>query len=289
MRYRVRHQRLAGVVVATSVFYVLTLLPSGAVAHETTDLPDPPSHPMVMPGELQRIQPHGSLQSVQNHVRKLTDSQLAGLAEAGATVIINEEGLVTFDIVDHGRLTHLALYDTRTKSGTAVIGLGFAADDATTAASTPDRGFLGLGPQVASANTRAQDHTHSLGPPFHDGCSYLFQYGGGEDAYVYICSTDVGNIRAVGGLAATAIGIATGFPLLGWLGGLVWNVGIGFFQNSSGAIRIDIPGTSAVNHYGSAYYYTGSRYGWYYFYRYTSAYYGYALRSATGVLYYVRI
>ena len=290
MGHRVRNRRFIGVVVATGLLYLLTLMPTGVVAHdETFGLPDPPSHPMVMPGELQRIQPHGTLQSATNHVRKRTAAEVAALNAAGAKVIANEDGLLKFDVVERGKVTHLALFDTRTRNGTAVIGLGVATDDGATAASASDRGFLGLGPQTARANTRAQDHTHSLGPPFHDGCSYLFQYGGGEDAYIYICSLDVGNIKAAGNLAAAAIVIASGLPLLGWLGGLVWNVGIGFFQNSNGAIRIDIPGTSAVNHYGSIYYYTGSRYGWYYFYNRNSAYYGYALRSANGLLYYVRI
>ncbi len=126
------------------------------------------------------------------------------------------------------------------------------------------------------------------GPPFHDyPRSYLYMYGGGSDAYIHLCATDVANVRFVGTAAAAAIGIVVGTPLLGWLGGIVVWVGIGLFQAGDGSIDMYLPETSSISHYGWTYYnYNGPYHGWYYHNPSWSSWYRYATRQSNGLHYY---
>jgi len=255
---------------------------------EQTVLPDPASRPPVPP-ELLSSQPQESAGGGENHVRKLSPSEVSDLEESGATVIVNEEGLLEFDVGDSGQRTRLALYDTETVSGIPVVGFGFLNEsEIQSLEARSDVGGFAFGPQPVLADNRSYNHTHPLGSPFHS-CSYLYQYAGNSrDAYVYICPIDVGNIRAIGSIWAAIVLVPVGSPLLSLLGVLVWNVGISLFQENDGSLQLYVPGSSSVNHYGYSYYYSRYTYweDWYYHNPSWSPYYCYATKYRNGYRYY---
>ena len=182
----------------------------------------------------------------------------------------------------------IALYDARTVSGIAVIGLGFARESDLASASALDLAAL-IGPRTALADTRPYDHTHTLPSPFHT-CSYLYQYaaGSGRDAYVHICAVDVGNARWVGSAMATVLGLVAGNPVLSLIGVLIVNIGLSLFQQNDGSINLYVPGSASVNHYGYTYYYSRYTYwqDWYYHNPYGSTWYCYVTKYSNGYHYY---
>jgi len=99
----------------------------------------------------------------------------------------------------------------------------------------------------------------------------------------------VANARYVGTAAAIVIGIVSKLPILGWLAGIVVNIGLSAFQAPDGSIDFYVPGTTSVNGYGSSYYYNGPYAGWYYHNPSFSSWYGYARRESNGVYYYERL
>ncbi len=264
------------------------------VASEMMALPDPPARP-VMPPDVRASQPglesEGQVQGGDNHVRKLSPTEVGRLEESGSAVVVNEEGLLEFDIGAPGERTRVALYDTETTSGIPVVGLAFLDESeirAFEANSDPVGGFA-FGPQQVLANDLPWSHTHPLGAPFHS-CSYLYQYGGNsKDAYVYVCSTDVGNLRWVGNAMAAAIGVVSLSPLLALVGYLAVNLAISFFQQSDGSIKIYVPGTSSVSHYGWVYWYSNNPAwaDWYYYVPSGNPWYCYAQKYSSGIYYYV--
>lgn len=241
-----------------------------------------------MPAEFLSLQPAAkATQGRGNHVPVLESSAIATLEESGARVLESDEGFLLFDVADGDDRRQIALFDTKTESGFDVVGIAIA-EEPTGAAPTAESNSPGwnFGPQPVDANVLPWGHNHPLGSIFHYPCSYLYMYANSTNAYVHVCSLDVGNIKFIGSAVAAGIGIFTGLPLLGWLGGIIWWVGVSLFQDSSGSINFYIPGSSAQSHYGGTYYYDGSLAGWYYHMPSGSSWYGYARRETTGVYYY---
>jgi hypothetical protein len=291
---RLRRRSLIVLVALALVAQVVAMAPinaseSSRLVVDPSAVPDPPATPPFIPPELQTGSALPAIDGLLNHVRKLDASEVAALAEAGVRVAVNEEGLLQLDVGDAGERTRIALYDTHTQSGIAVVGLGFLNEsEIESLDGSAGLGRFGFGPQAVLADMRWYDHTHALGPPFHS-CSYLYQYAGNSrDAYVYICPVDVGNIRWVGSAMASLLGVVSGNPLLAFLGVLVANIGISFFQENDGSIRLYVPGSASVNHYGWTYYYSRYSYweDWYYHNPTWSAYYCYATKYSNGYRYY---
>ncbi len=270
----------AAAAVGVVVLQLLSLLPVSATT-EHVPIPDPPAVRPVVPPEYRGTQPPDHPGFRGNHVPLLQTAEIATFERSGAKVLDSREGFLLFEVPDGTSWQQIALFDQTTESGIPVIGFAFGDGSRPPSIAWP------LSAEGARAHATPRDHVHNLGPPFHDyPCSYLYMYGGGSDAYIHLCATDVNNVRYVGSAAAAAMGIVVGLPILGWLGGVVVWLGIGLFQAGDGSINMYVPGSSASSHYGWTYYYDGPLYGWYYHNPSWSSWYRYATRQSTGVHYY---
>lgn len=276
------HRRSIAVGLAASLIVTaLGLAPFTAAAE--SPLPDPvrPGTPMPVYRGQPQLAHSGVARS--NHVPKATDADVRGFEASGARVVESEEGLLVLQVADErGAPLYVAAYDTHTASGTNVVGIQFA--DATSVASST--GWLGslfaFGPQAVAAHRNGTNHWHNVGFPFHDNCSYVYNWANGDSTF-HICSIDVGYLQFVStGWGALLGGLFN--PVIGFVAGLLIFSGWQYFKNADGSIDMFGPNASINQHYGYTYYW-GSRGGWYWHYPYGSIYYGYARRDSTGVLY----
>ena len=285
-----RRRLWATVATLSLLFQGLALAPLISASDEA--LPDPPLHRPAMPPEVAASlgSATGDVAAglINNRVHRLEAADIAALEAAGGKLLVNEDGLIEFSIGTASDRAMIALYDARTVSGIAVIGLGFARESDLASASALELAAL-IGPRTALADTRPYDHTHTLPSPFHT-CSYLYQYaaGSGRDAYVHICAVDVGNARWVGSAMATVLGLVAGNPVLSLIGVLIVNIGLSLFQQNDGSINLYVPGSASVNHYGYTYYYSRYTYwqDWYYHNPYGSTWYCYVTKYSNGYHYY---
>lgn len=274
------------VVVFSILVQLLGLAPINAASPPS--LPDPPARP-VMPNDVRLSQPDAAAdhRADQNHVRELTETEIAAVEAVGGDVVTSADGQLEVDVATAEGKLRIALFDTKTVSGIDVIGIAFADETELAGESGAADGFP-FGPETAAANQLPYSHTHNLGPPFRDGCSYLYQYGASNDSFVYVCPADVNNIR----LAGTAMGVIMAFiglPIPGAIGYLVWNAGINLFQQNDGSLKFYTPGSSLVNHYGWVYWYSNNAYyaDWYWYYPQGSQWYCWARKNSNNTLYYV--
>lgn len=272
------------------LFSILVQIMGLAPIHAATppSLPDPPARP-VMPPDVRLSQPDGAQgrRADQNHVRELTEPEIVAIEAEGADVVTSDEGLLEVDVAtDEGKI-RIGLFDTQTVSGIEVIGIAFA-DEAELAEESGSANVFPFGPEAVAANQLPYSHTHNLGSPFRDGCSYLYQYGASNDSYVYVCPADVNNIRLAGAAMGVIMAII-GTPVAGAIGNLVWNAGINLFQQNDGSLKFYTPGSSLVNHYGWVYWYSKNTYyaDWYWYYPQGSQWYCYARKNSNNTLYYV--
>ncbi|MBI2764243.1 MAG: hypothetical protein HYX54_11005 [Chloroflexi bacterium] len=201
-------------------------------------------------------------------------------------MVQEQAGLVVLEMADEGGVpVRIAMFDTVTKSGIEVIGLGFAyAEDAPDVIDLHPTA-VSFGPQPVSATRNGTNHSHQLQWPF-SSCSYVYNYASG-DSYLHLCPNDITLLQYVGTMWATLAGVAFLTPVLGWIPGLVVFAGIQNFKNPDGSLDFYAPSSSINSSYGNTYYY-GALGGWYYHYPQGNSLYGYARRLSTGFLYYER-
>jgi len=249
-------------------------------------LPDPvrPDAPMPTSADQPSLVDNAVARS--NHVPKASDADRRAFEETGAEVVESEEGLLILEVTDAtGAHAYIAAYDTQTDSGIDVIGVQFA--DAEAGASVSVRSpatALQFGPQAVAAHRNGTNHSHNVGFPFHDNCSYVYNFANGDSTF-HICAVDVGLLQYVGSGWSALLGFSVTFnPVVGFVAGLLVYGGVNNYKNSDGSIDLFGPAASINSHYGYTYYW-GSRGGWYYHYASGSPYFGYARRETTGIRY----
>lgn len=278
---RVLRSRLLAVTVGVILMTLMQILapvqsPVSAIPRVNEQLPEPRQRPDVKPPAVAMIPngsppgppavvPPGAMEEVvpelpavplrTNTIVKKTPGEVAEIERKNKVKVVeNDDHIYAIDRTDeNGNRQRVAVLDTKTKSGTPVLGFAFL-DEAEIQAvekkkkDSKPKPLLGLTPAKAS-------HGESYGA-YHDflNCSYVYQYQNSWDFYIYICPTDVGSVRAAGASAAQAIGIATGHPWLGWWAGVgVW-AGVGWMQESDGSIHSYIPESSIRATFGWVYY-----------------------------------
>jgi hypothetical protein len=246
-----------------------------------SSLPDPRRPDTRAPISVGQLRAGGVI-ARSNHVPKAADADRRGFESTGARVVDSEEGLLVLEVRDEqGAPLYIAAYDTKTPSGIGVIGLQFI-KASEIASSGPSILGVAFGPQSVAAHKNGTNHWHNVGFPFHDNCSYVYNWANGDSTF-HICAIDATLLQYV----ATGWGALLGGlfnPVIGFVAGLLIFSGIQYFKNADGSIDLFGPNASIVYHYGWTYYW-GSRGGWYWHYPYGSVYYGYARRDSTGVIY----
>lgn len=276
-----RSRPMAVGLIASLLVTILGLTPITA-AHGST-LPDPrrpDTHAPVSPGQMRDL----GAATRSNHVPQVSPSDRAGFESTGARVVESEDGLLVLEVADErGSPIYVSAYDTETQSGIGVIGLQFITASELASRDSGSSTFnFAFGPQAVAAHRNGTNHSHNVGFPFHDNCSYVYNWANGDSTF-HICSIDVSWLQYV----ATGWGALLGGlfnPVVGFVAGLLIFSGIQNYRNADGSIDLFGPAVSITTHYGYTYYW-GSRGGWYWHYPSGSVYYGYARRDSTGVRY----
>jgi len=277
-----RRRTIAAGLVVTLVVTALGMAPIATAANSR--LPDPMRPDAPMPTSAEQPLPPGNAVARGNHVRKATDSDLRGFEQTGARVVESDDGLLILETTGQDNSpVYVAAYDTQTASGVDVIGLQFATAAEVASMSQGRQGTaLTFGPQAVAAHRNGTNHAHNVGFPFHDNCSYVYNWANGDSTF-HICPIDVGFLQFVStGWGALLGGLFN--PVVGFVAGLLIYSGTQYFKNADGSVDLFGPNVSINAHYGYTYYW-GSRGGWYYHYPSGSRYFGYARRDSTGVLY----
>ena len=247
-------------------------------------LPDPVRPDAPMPTSADQPTLVGNAVARSNHVPKATDADRRAFEQTGAEVLESDEGLVVLKVTDENNAPlYVAAYDTKTASGIDVIGLKFIPEAELTALSGgQSASAFTFGPQPVAAHRNGTNHSHNVGYPFHDNCSYVYNWANGDSTF-HICPQDVGYLQWVStGWGALLGGLFN--PVIGFVAGLLIYSSWHYYKNADGSIDLFGPDASIDAHYGYTYYW-GTRGGWYYHYRAGHTYYGWARRDSTGVLY----
>jgi hypothetical protein len=277
----VRSRPLVAGLVSSLLVTILGLAPITA-AHGS-DLPDPRRPDTRAPVSPEQLKAAGAI-TRSNHVPEVGLSDRRAFESTGASVVESKDGLLVLEVADErGAPVYVAAYDTKTRSGVGVIGLQFIRASELEALESGSSTFnFAFGPQAVAAHRNGTNHWHNVGFPFHDNCSYVYNWANGDSTF-HICPIDVSYLQYV----ATGWGALLGGlfnPVIGFVAGLLIYSGINYFKNADGSIDLFGPAVSITTHYGYTYYW-GSRGGWYWHYPSSSIYYGYARRDSTGVLY----
>ncbi len=249
-------------------------------------LPDPQRPDTPMPNTADQPLLVGNPVARSNHVPKVTDADRRAFEQTGANVVDSDEGLLVLEVTDGSDApVYIAAYDTQTASGIDVIGVQFL--DATAEAGVGVRAPATapqFGPQPVAAHRNGTNHSHTVGFPFHDNCSYVYNFANGDSTF-HICAIDADLLQYVGSGWAALLGtVATFNPVVGFVAGLLVYSGAQYYKNSDGSVDLFGPAASINSHYGYTYYW-GSRGGWYYHYASGTTYFGYARRETTGIRY----
>ncbi len=278
----VRRRSIAAGLVASLFVTVLGMAPITTASD--SPLPDPRRPDTPMPISAEQPSAAGNSVARANHVRTATDADRRAFASTGARVVESVEGLLVLQVADDGGAPlNVVAYDTQSVSGIDVIGLEFINPAELAAQSAGlSRSAFAFGPQPVVAHQNGTNHSHNVAPPFHDNCSYVYNWANGDSTF-HVCSIDVQFLQYV----STSWGVLLGGlfnPVIGFVAGLLIYNGYQNYRNADGSIDMFGPAVSISLHYGYSYYW-GSRIGWYYHYPSGSSWYGYARRDSTGVYY----
>lgn len=277
-----RRRSITAGLVASLVVTAFGMTPFTTAAD--SKLPDPQRPDTPMPAGAEQPSLPGNARARENHVPKATDADRRAFEQTGARIVESDDGLLVLEVTDeHDASLYIAAYDTQTASGLDVIGLQFipAAEFASLSLGG-SVAALAFGPQPVAAHRNGTNHWHNVGFPFHDNCSYVYNWANGDSTF-HICPIDVQYLQWVStGWGALLGGLFN--PVIGFVSGLLIYSSWQYFKNADGSIDLFGPNASINAHYGYTYYW-GSLGGWYYHYPSGSPYYGWARRASTGVLY----
>jgi len=214
-----RRRTIAAGLVVSLVVTALGMAPIATAANSR--LPDPMRPDAPMPTSAEQPLPPGNAVARGNHVRKATDADLRGFEQTGARVVESDDGLLILETTGQDNSpVYVAAYDTQTASGVDVIGLQFATAAEVASMSQGRQGTaLTFGPQAVAAHRNGTNHAHNVGFPFHDNCSYVYNWANGDSTF-HICPIDVGFLQFVStGWGALLGGLFN--PVVGFVAGLL--------------------------------------------------------------------